>query len=96
MKYNVGDKVRIKSIDWYNTNKDEYGVVELSTHVFVPEMSKYCGMIVTIEDVFEDVDGNVVYYMEGIDYDWIDEMIDIEYIDVEGYCFIKDYLEFSY
>ena len=26
-KYNVGDKVRIKSIDWYNQNKDSYGLV---------------------------------------------------------------------
>lgn len=25
-----------------------------------------------------------------------DEMIDIEYIDAEGYCSIKDYLEFRY
>lgn len=25
-----------------------------------------------------------------------DEMIDIEYIDTEGYCSIKDYLEFRY
>ena len=30
----------------------------------------------TIEDVFEDIDDNVVYYMEEIDYDWTDEMIE--------------------
>lgn len=74
--YKVRDKVRIKSIDWYNKNKDEDGDVELSTHIFVPEMSKYCGTIVTIKDVFEDTDDNVVYYMEDIVWDWTDEMIE--------------------
>lgn len=76
MKYKVGDRIRIKSIDWYNENKDKDGIVELSTHVFVPGMSQFCGKIMTIEDVFEDIDDNVVYYMEGIDYDWTDEMIE--------------------
>ena len=76
MKYKVGDKVRIKSIDWYNENKDENGIVELSTHVFIPEMVEHCGTIVTIKDVFEDLDDNVVYYMEEIVWDWTDEMIE--------------------
>ena len=76
MKYNVGDKVRIKSLDWYNENKDEDGIVELSTHIFTPGMSQFCGKVVTIEDVFEDIDDNVVYYIEEIDYDWTDEMIE--------------------
>ena len=74
--YKVGDKVRIKSIDWYNKNKDEDGDVELSTHIFVPEMSEYCGAVVTIKDVFEDIDDNVVYYMEDIVWDWTNEMIE--------------------
>lgn len=28
MKYNEGDKVRVKSKEWYNNNKDKYGNVE--------------------------------------------------------------------
>ena len=76
MKYNVGDKVRIKSLDWYNENKDEDGIVELSTHIFTPGMSQFCGKVVTIEDVFENIDDNVVYYIEEIDYDWTDEMFE--------------------
>ena len=76
LKYKVGDKVRIKNLDWYNENKDEDGVVEFSTRIFVPEMMEYCGMIVTIKDAFEDIDDNVVYYMEDIVWDWTDEMIE--------------------
>ena len=48
MKYKEGDKVRIKSIDWYNENKDEYGDVWCGAHVFTYGMSKFCGKIVTI------------------------------------------------
>ena len=76
MKYKVGDKVRIKSLDWYNENKDDDGIVELSTRVFIPEMIEHCGQIVTIKDVFEDTDGNAVYYMDEIVWDWTDEMIE--------------------
>lgn len=76
MKYNVGDKVQIKSLDWYNENKDEDGIVELSTHIFTPGMSQFCGKVMTIKDVFEDIDDNGIYYMEEIDYDWTDEMIE--------------------
>lgn len=43
MKHKVGDKVRIKSIDWYNENKDKNGIIQLFELNFVPEMSKYCG-----------------------------------------------------
>jgi hypothetical protein len=78
MKYKVGDRVRIKSIDWYNENKDKDGlvIVEPSTHVFIPEMLEHCGKIVTIKNVFEDNNCKAVYYMKEIDWDWTDEMIE--------------------
>ena len=48
MKYKVGDKVRIKSLDWYNEKKRyETGNVYLSMS-FVANMSKYCGQVATI------------------------------------------------
>jgi len=72
MKYKIGDKVRIKSLDWYNNNKDEDGIVELSTHVFVPGMSQFCGRVVTISHIGVD------YYImvEDLVGYWTDEMIE--------------------
>lgn len=49
MKYKVGDKVRIKTLDWYNENKNEYGDVPCGEHNFVPSMSAFCGKILTID-----------------------------------------------
>ena len=54
MKYKVGDKVRIKSLDWYNENKDEDGDVPCREYDFVSEMSVFCGKIFTIDVDFED------------------------------------------
>ena len=69
MKFNVGDRVRIKSIDWYNENKDKYGDVNF----FIEEMSKFCGEIMTIKHISE-----VSYIMEESDiaYGWTDEMFE--------------------
>ena len=52
MKYNVGDKVRIKSLDWYNENKDINGNVHCGDKVFDNYMSVFCGSIVTIGGVY--------------------------------------------
>lgn len=39
-KYKIGDKVRIKSIEWYNQNKDSFGLVlsDNDTNVFCYNM----------------------------------------------------------
>lgn len=54
MKYEVGDKVLIKDINWYNKNKDEDGDISCGEFIFVSHMSKFCGKILTIDVVFED------------------------------------------
>jgi hypothetical protein len=52
MEYKIGDKVRIKSFDWYNQNKDEDGVVRCGDRVFDDYMSVFCGSIVTIGEIY--------------------------------------------
>ena len=74
LKYKVGDKVRIKSIDWYNENKNEYGDVPCGYEVFIDSMTGFCGKVVTIENCYES-EG----YTLKEDYDewtFTDEMIE--------------------
>ena len=81
MRFKVGDRVRIKSIDWYNENKDEDGDVPCSVDtLFVASNKKYLGTIQTIERIFEckgRYTNNYVYHMAKIDStDWTNEMIE--------------------
>lgn len=51
-KYKVGDKVRIKSKDWYNKNKGENGSITFINGIyFLPKMEFLCGEIVTIKRI---------------------------------------------
>lgn len=53
MKFKVGDKVKIKSLDWYNTFKDDEGVVDCGQWYFDKKMSRFCGKIVTICESYD-------------------------------------------
>ena len=72
MRYKRGDKVKIKSLDWYNENKDQHGRVACGYHVFTEEMSKFCGytMIVCNRTNLG------VMTMGGSANYWTDEMIE--------------------
>ena len=76
MKYKVGDKVKIKSLDWYNANKNSEGVVNFHNLLFFDElMSEFCGKVVTIDAYIPR--GN--YYEieeDGKVNLWTDEMIE--------------------
>ena len=73
LKYKVGDKVRIKSLDWYNKNKDVDGDVLCGEFDFVEGMKKFCSETFTISDD----DGDCYLMLEdNYGYAWTDEMID--------------------
>ena len=72
MKYKIGDKVRIKSIDWYNENKNKYGNIICGYHVFTEYMSKFCGCTMIVCNIT-----NLgVMTMDGSTRYWTDEMIE--------------------
>ena len=73
-KYNVGDKVRIKSIDWYNVNKNKTGNVPCREYDFVSDMSVFCGKILTIDIDFED--GTYLMKEDTDGFVFADEMIE--------------------
>jgi hypothetical protein len=79
MKYKPGDKVRIKSLDWYNSNKDEIGRVMCDYIGFCKEMTKYCGAVLTIMTIGnQDIGSKQKYFMHETDYAWgfTDDMIE--------------------
>ena len=54
MKYKVGDKVRVKSLEWYNQNKDSDGNIYLNDFgiPFIKGMSVFCGRKAVIASIF--------------------------------------------
>lgn len=73
MKHKVGDKVRIKSIDWYNQNKAYKGYFNVDGVYFAPGMSEYCGKEATITEIDEceeafkiNIDKGKYWYNEGM------------------------------
>lgn len=70
-KYKVGDRVVVKSLEWYNRHKNSEGTVNVPQH-FVVGMSKYCGQVLTISEVY----GDTCYYVEDAGYSWSDEMFE--------------------
>jgi len=75
-KYKVGDKVRIKSLDWYNSNKDEDGEIGLHSdeYLFLEVMSEYCGKECEVSHVYS----NGEYSLKGNGWIWNDWMFEEE------------------
>lgn len=79
LKYKVGDYVRIKSLDWYNKNKDNYGAIYAGNgFCFWKNMTRHCGEIMKITTVKVDPeDSNKgFYFMENSEEKWTDGMIE--------------------
>ena len=74
MRFKEGDRVRIKSIDWYNENKNKYGEIGVGNGEYNKCMKDYCGKVMTIYRIVD----NKWYVMEEtyIYEPWTDEMIE--------------------
>lgn len=73
MKYKVGDRVKVKSQDWYKSNMNSLDEVDCGVTWFVPDMVVHCGNNVTIREVFSN------YYKiieDECDYCWTDDMFE--------------------
>ena len=73
--YQVGDRVQINSLKWYNQTKDDSGNIEYRLDsVFNKERAKYCGDIVTIIAISTMSDGNHYYGFKEIPFLWMSWM----------------------
>lgn len=85
LKYKIGDKVLIKSIDWWNDNNDNninksIRYVKCKDWNFISDMKKYCGKIFTIKKVHKNL--NCYKMSEDNElYSWTDEMIECKVED---------------
>ena len=72
MKFKIGDRVLIKSLDWYYENKD---ILSVACGNFTPDMIKYCGKIVTISAVLPTLEAYHIKEDGGM-FNWTDEMFE--------------------
>lgn len=83
MKYKSGDKVRIKSLAWFNTNKCS-GHVMCDGLAFVEFMTEWCGQELTIDFIYTDDSGKSGYVMKEPTTHWrftdgmIEDLVDVE------------------
>ena len=74
MKYKVGDKVRIKSLDWYNENKDNNREIKFENGIFTTLKSTFLGQIMTIEEI--TLGKQYILMEDRYKTLWTDEMIE--------------------
>ena len=68
MKFKVGDRVRIRSYEWYCENRDEDGIIPIledRISEFDPNNIECCGKVVVIDRITDDG-----YYRIGELIDW--------------------------
>lgn len=72
MKHKVGDKVRIKSREWYEKSKNISGDVLCGETFFNEYMERYCGETATITSVDKTYKINI----DDNEFNWADEMFE--------------------
>lgn len=78
LKFKVGDKVRVKSLEWYNNQpKDMYGDIHDGI-TFIKDMVRYCGKVLSITKLYENS-----YGVDVTSYVWQDWMLEDEAVTEE-------------
>ena len=74
MKYKIGDKVRVKSLDWYNNNNTSNAdFICCSNFIpFTQHMSLFCGCVLTIKSIERD---NIYLVEENLNA-WTEDMFE--------------------
>ena len=72
MKRKIGDRVRVKSLDWYEANKNEDGSVDCGIDSLVDDMAKYLGKVAVIIAVDND---RYKIDIDNQEWGWTDEML---------------------
>lgn len=75
MRFKKGDRVRIKSLDWYYENRDKIDQIDCGNVCFVRNMATLCGKIVTISSVRTSLEVYRIKEDDG-EFNWTDEMIE--------------------
>lgn len=71
MKYKIGNRVKIKGLDWYYSNSDCMGRVNCGDFDFTTLQTSYCGKTLEISSVCDGY-----YIMKGVGHHWTDDMIE--------------------
>ena len=73
MKFKVGDKVKVKSLSWYNSNKNHYGFVndDNCSEPFSDKMAEYCGKTAIVIGIYNDSYDLDIDNKEWGWYDWM-------------------------
>ena len=89
MKYKVGDKVRIKSLEWYNERKNGLGHVAHDDfyNAFELFMIAYCGMEANITEV---EGSHYILDVDNGDWWWKDFMFEEPLVDDSNYEQLKE------
>lgn len=88
LKYKIGDKVKVKSHEWYEDHANYISEVECGNTVFIPDMKSYCGTTVTIMKRFSHIKCYAIEEDNGVHY-WSDEMFEDD-TDMKEFVNIKD------
>jgi hypothetical protein len=77
MKHKVGDKVKVRSKEWWNAQpKNASGSVDCGAEMFTDTMTSMCGKVVEISDVLKDT-----YFIKEYGLNWTDEMFEDSTLD---------------